>query len=106
VKSFMALLLSCALIAIVSAGAYAQAASISGVVYHAGKHATAWPGLKVYVHGVQGKWIGPSITDGYGRFAFVGLAQQHYLLRVYEGKRLKWQQELNNLGTVPPIILP
>jgi len=95
------------LILFVSIPAWTQPLSVSGSVFRAGQNATPWPGLRVYIHGAQGNWIGPSITDGYGRYAFSGLTyQKQYLLRVYDGGQLKWQQELSGPENVPPIILP
>ncbi len=79
------------------------------------------PGYRVYLYSRQAnRWIGPSITDSYGRYAFYDVDSGTYLLRIYPtGYRGEadqsqvtqavqphiWQQEVRVPGTVKPIVL-
>lgn len=79
----------------------------------------ALPGQRVYLYSNRpSRWIGPSITDSYGRFAFYDLSPGVYLLRIYpptfrgrptdsstSGKQYLLQQEVKVPGRVQPIVL-
>jgi hypothetical protein len=81
----------------------------------------ALPGYWVYLYSRQShRWIGPSITDSYGRYAFYDVVSGTYLLRIYPaGDRGEpaqnqstqavqphiWQQEVKVPGRVRPIVL-
>ena len=63
-------------------------------------------GDKVYIYSSRTGWIGPSITDDYGRYAFYDLALQGpYVMRVYADDREVWEQDVSVPGTVAPIVL-
>jgi hypothetical protein len=70
---------------------------------------TALAGALVYVHtaaSTDGDWIGPIVTDAYGRFTFAQLYRGRYVLRVFRGSKSVWQQEVTVPGKLPPIIVP
>jgi hypothetical protein len=52
-------------------------------------------------------WLGPVLTDEYGRFAFVGIPAGNYLLRMYSGDRttLLWQQTVQVPEALAPIVI-
>jgi hypothetical protein len=84
----------------------AQAPSLSGSVYRntgMSDSALAVGGALVYVRPTDNTtdWSGPALTDAYGRFTFPSLRSTQYLLRIYTGKQLSWQQVV----TVPPAVL-
>jgi hypothetical protein len=101
-----------------------QKLSLSGALYlyePANPKAPPLPGYRAYLYSSQSKrWIGPSITDNYGRYAFYDVTPGTYLLRIYPpGYRGKpnqsqsvqsvqphvWQQEVRVPGKVKPIVL-
>ncbi len=79
------------------------------------------PGYRVYLYSRESnRWIGPSITDSYGRYAFYDISSATYLLRIYptgyrgelnKGQSTQsapshiWQQEVKVPGRVKPIVL-
>jgi hypothetical protein len=102
--------------------AIAQNLSLSGELYRLNTSAPtarplANPGYRVYLYSKsQTRWIGPSITDSYGKFAFYDMPPGLYFLRIYPPqqtnqtpppalKRFVWQQEVKIPGKVPPIVL-
>jgi hypothetical protein len=94
---------------VVPALAQAQSPSLSGSVYRQAPSARAPSpvrGLEVYLYSQRTRWIGPAMSDGYGRFAFFNVAPGRYLLRVYSDKRVVWQGEVTVPGRVEPIVLP
>lgn len=86
--------------------------SIAGAVYQGGSGPTssAVPGATVYVHdanNASAAWMGPIVTDTYGRFTFGGLASGSYLLRVFRTKVQVWQQVVPvPPGRPDPIVVP
>jgi hypothetical protein len=79
------------------------------------------PGYRAYLYSrPSNRWIGPSITDSYGRYAFYDVAAGTYLLRIYPAgyrgeltqnpskpavQPYSWQQEVKVPGQVRPIVL-
>jgi hypothetical protein len=53
--------------------------------------------------------MGPSITDAYGRYAFYGIQEGRYLVRIYMSeinwRQQVWQQEVRGPGEVKAIVL-
>ncbi len=103
-----------------------QSLSLSGTLYRyepANRKAPPppLPGYRVYLYSRQAnRWIGPSITDSYGRYAFYDISYGTYLLRIYptgyrgeanQGQSDQsvqphiWQQEVKVPGKVKPIVL-
>lgn len=86
-------------------GAEADAPSVSGALYKLGmgaQHSQPVRGASVYVHAAgqpaTAAWIGPNLTDQYGRFAIYNLAPGQYLLRIFSSTIRLWQQTF----VVPP----
>ena len=84
--------------------------SLSGSVYRGGSGTTssAVVGALVYVHAASSNanWIGPAVTDTFGRYAFDAMSSGSYSLRIFiNGKRV-WEQVVVVPGQVPPIVLP
>ena len=89
--------------------AKAQSPSLYGSLYRQAPGAgapTPVRGLEVYLYSARTRWVGPAMSDGYGRFAFFNVAPGRYLLRVYSEKRVVWQGEVTVPGQVEPIVLP
>jgi hypothetical protein len=76
----------CALVALPTA---AQIVALSGAFYAQAPNLTTDPGIplrgyEAYLYGPTGEtWVGPSITDESGSFAFYDLPPGKYLLRLY-----------------------
>ena len=88
-----------------------QAPSLAGSVYRntgTSDNALAVGGALVYVRPTDNStdWSGPSLTDAYGRFAFPSLRSGSYLLRIYTGRQLAWQQVVTVPAVMQPIVLP
>jgi hypothetical protein len=107
---------------LISTSSYAQTVgtgSLSGSFYQyvPGKPAPAFPGLRIYVallinasdpNAGVGAWIGPSLTDNFGRFTFGGLPAGIYLLRAFSGKQRVWEADSAVSGTartLAPIVI-
>ena len=89
--------------------AEAQSPSLYGSLYRQAPRGSApmpMRGLEVYLYSARTRWVGPAMSDGYGRFAFFNVAPGRYLLRVYSEKRVVWQGEVTVPGQVEPIVLP
>lgn len=90
----------------------AQTASVaygSIFVYDpSGSHPTPALGYKVYLFNRSTNWIGPSVTDSYGRFAFYNIPYNIYLLRVYyrNPEDSPFEEQINVPGPINPIVLP
>ena len=94
---------------VVPALARAQSPSLYGSVYRQAPRASAPTpvrGLEAYLYSQRTRWVGPAMSDGYGRFAFFNVAPGRYLLRLYSEKRVVWQGEVTVPGRVEPIVLP
>jgi hypothetical protein len=84
--------------------------SLSGSVYRGGSGTTssAVPGALVYVHAASSNadWIGPAVTDTFGRYTFDAVSSGSYSLRIFiNGKRV-WEQTVVGPGRIAPIVLP
>jgi hypothetical protein len=67
--------------------------------------ATAAVGYQVYVRPRgAADWIGPEITDTYGRFVFTSLAPGPYQARAYAGPVRVWEQIVNVPSVLPRIV--
>lgn len=66
-------------------------------------------GASVYLHPAashdDAAWIGPNLTDAYGRFTFQGPANGEYLLRIYSGTLRVWEQVVQIPATLAPIVV-
>lgn len=104
------------LFAILFAGALSaqsQQKGITGSIFlynEAGGNPIPLSGYEVYLYDRQSqKWMGPSITDAYGRYAFYGIQEGSYLLRIYMSetnwRQQVWQQEVQGPGEVKAIVL-
>jgi hypothetical protein len=92
--------------------AIAQTVSLSGTVYQyrAGADRPApSPNLRVFLYDPSSsRWIGPVLTDSYGRFAFYDLRAGKRLLKVYRSadtKSAAWQQEVTVPAQLQSIVL-
>jgi hypothetical protein len=79
---------------------------VSGSVYvyqAGGSRPAAAVGHRVYLYNKATGWIGPSVTDNYGRFAFYHVSPNKYLLRIYyrDTKTQPFQAQI----TVPPALV-
>ncbi len=87
---------------------------ITGSVYFAGskgQEAKAIVGASVFVRPANlttdQAWIGPVLTDPYGRFTIDNIMAGTYLLRVYGASRTRlWEQVVAVPVTLRPIIVP
>lgn len=104
------------LFAILFAGAIcaqSQPKSITGSLYlynAAGGNPIPLAGYEVYLYDIQAqKWMGPSITDAYGRYAFYGIQEGRRLIRIYMSdtnwRQRVWQQEVQGPGELKAIVL-
>jgi hypothetical protein len=98
-------------IALVPCPARAQTATIvvgSVFVYNpSGSHPVPAVGYKVYLYNWNSGWIGPAVTDGYGRFAFYNIRYDTYLLRI-NARAVNtpvFQEQIRVPGHINPIIL-
>ena len=100
---------------IAAATAVPNAGNLAGAIYRgtptgngADAHvdaALAAAGYDVYVRPRGGTdWIGPVITDTYGRFVFTSLAPGKYLARAYTGPVRVWEQIVDVPSVLPPIV--
>jgi hypothetical protein len=86
--------------------------ALAGSLYRnaaSGNIANAIAGALVYAHRADDSsaaWIGPSLTDAYGRFSFPALDAGPYLLRVFVGKQVVWQQLVTAPAILRPIVIP
>jgi len=66
-------------------------------------------GASVYLYPAasqdQSAWIGPNLTDGYGRFTFQGPGAGKYLMRIYSGSTRLWEQTVQLPTALDPIII-
>ncbi len=93
--------------------AQTESVSMTGSLYlynASGNAPIPLAGYEVYLyHSESKKWIGPSISDAYGRYAFQGLQEGRYVMRVYmagrDWRQQVWQQEVSAPGEIPPIVL-
>ena len=66
-------------------------------------------GASVYLHPSNSQddadWIGPNLTDAYGRFTFQGPANGQYLMRIYSGTMRVWEQVVQIPTKLAPIVV-
>jgi hypothetical protein len=66
-------------------------------------------GASVYLHRADSAsgadWIGPNLTDVFGRFNFPNVDSGKYLLRIYSGTIHLWEQTLAAPTIVEPIVI-
>ncbi len=89
--------------------AWAQTGNLYGVLYRQNPGASAPIPLskyEVYLYARSTGWIGPSLSDGYGKYAFYNVPAGRYLLRIHFRGTQVWQQEVQVPSTVQPIVLP
>ena len=105
-------LLMAGAILLTSTLAFAQTVSLSGTVYQyrpGSDRPAPSPNLRVFLYDPSsGKWIGPVLTDSYGRFAFYDLKGGKRLLKVYRSadtRSAAWQQEVTVPAQLQPIVL-
>jgi len=104
-----ALIVVALVMVLVPSMARGQSPSVSGGVYRQAPGFSAPApirGLEVYLYSERTRWIGPAMSDTYGRFAFFAVAPGRYLLRVYWDRRMVWQSEVTVPGRIEPIVLP
>jgi len=81
--------------------AHADTPSVSGSLYKlrlGDKNSAAVVGASAYVHPVgdaSSPWIGPNLTDRFGRFVFYNLPSGAYVIRIFSSTIRLWQQTLN-----------
>lgn len=93
--------------------AQSQQKGITGSLYlynEAGGNPIPLSGYEVYLYDRQSqKWIGPSLTDAYGRYAFYGIQEGRYLMKIYMSdtnwRQQVWQQEVRGPGEIKAIVL-
>ncbi len=89
--------------------AMAQTGNLYGVLYRqnpAGPNPMPLSNHEVLLYSRSTGWIGPSLTDGYGKYALYNVPRGRYLLRInFRGSQV-WQQEVEVPAAVPPIVLP
>ena len=105
-RSIKCAALACLILAIALGGrpAKAQVVSFVGTVYRSTGYPL--PGLQVGLFSSGTGWIGPSITDSYGRYAFYNTPPGQYLLRITYGGQILYNEAINVPGTHTPIVLP
>jgi hypothetical protein len=73
------------------------------------KHSIPVVGADVYLHPAgttdPDAWLGPNLTDVYGRFTFYNVPQGRYLLRIYSGTLHLWEQVVELPATLQPIVI-
>jgi len=103
----------CLLVYAPGAAAGAQETALTGGVYlyAAGKQQPIpLSGYEVKLYDREKKeWSNSSVTDAYGRYAFIGIAAKKYVLSVSKAgphwRQDVWEQEVRAPGSVPPIVL-
>ena len=72
-------------------------------------HSTPVSGAAVYLHPItsknDGEWIGPNLTDIYGRYSFSNIAGGQYLMRIYSGSIHLWEQVVAVPSKLAPIVV-
>jgi hypothetical protein len=89
--------------------ARAQTGNLYGVLYRqnpGGSHPVPLSNYEIHLYAKSTGWIGPSLTDGFGKYAFYNVPPGRYLMRIQFRNRQVWQQEVQVPGTVSPIVLP
>jgi hypothetical protein len=82
-------------------GLEADTASITGALYKLTMGKTKSQPVaaaSVYIHAAgqpSAAWIGPSLTDQFGRFTFYNVPPGQYVLRIFSSTIRLWQQTLN-----------
>jgi hypothetical protein len=111
-RRLLSVTLTLCLLLAAGAPALAQSVSLSGTLYQyrpAQDRPAPASSVRIFVREPSaGKWIGPILTDEYGRFAFYNLKAGRYLLKVYRSANaasLAWQQEVAVPGQLQPIVL-
>jgi hypothetical protein len=102
-------------VVVLPGAAWAQShdASVSGSFYRyipGQPQSPALPGAKVFIRPLgltSAQWIGPSVTDGYGRFSITAVPAGTYLLRMYIDTNLLWEQQItvSSAVTLPPTVV-
>ena len=66
-------------------------------------------GASVFLHPADSlddkSWIGPNLTDAYGRFTFQGPATGRYLMRIFSGSMRLWEQTVQLPTKLDPIVV-
>jgi hypothetical protein len=66
-------------------------------------------GAAVYVHPAASRnaddWIGPNLTDVYGRYSFSNIPSGQYLMRIYSGSIHLWEQVVAVPSKLAPIVV-
>ncbi len=92
-----------------SSAAQAQTGNLYGVLYRQNPSAS-YPiplsNYEIHLYARSTGWIGPSLTDRLGKYAFYNVPPGRYLMRIQFRNRQVWQQEVQVPGTVSPIVLP
>lgn len=117
-SSYVTALLVAILLASVGIAAAPAAGSLAGSFYRGSalprdskgqqrvSDATAAAAYQIYVRVLpDGTWIGPVLTDTYGRFAFTSLAAGTYQLRAYDEHVRVWDQVVTVPSVIPPIVI-
>ena len=107
--SFKKLFLIIAILSTFPLAAHAQNLSLSGCIYkynHYGPYPIPIVGYQIFIFSQMTQWIGPAISDGYGRYAFYNVPSGQYLMIIRNGSYQLWQQMVIVPGSLPPIVLP
>lgn len=73
------------------------------------KTSTPVAGAAIYLHAANSQdeaaWIGPNLTDAYGRFTFQGPGNGEYVMRIYSGSLRLWEQVVQLPAKLDPIVI-
>lgn len=84
--------------------ASAATVDLFGVAHH--RDGSSAVGYEVYIYSDSTQWIGPSITDSLGRFAFFGIQSGRYLVSFSLNGREVWRGGAIASGRSVVITLP
>ena len=102
------------IILLFSSFAQAEVISLKGSLYlynPDGKTPLPLSGYMVSLYNIRSKkFLNQSVTDSYGRYAFYGVSEGEYLLRVYmtgsHWQQQVWQQKVQAPSVIQSIVLP
>jgi hypothetical protein len=86
-----------------------QTGNLYGLLYRqnpSGSYPIPLSNYEIHLYARSTGWIGPSLTDRFGKYAFYNVPPGRYLMRIQFRNRQVWQQEVQVPGTVSPIVLP